>query len=86
MAPGEIVSAPGAREHPASPGASGQDDSGLREKLQAEVARYAPPWLRDQLDDIDQLAWLRLDDALKKDVTRRRHLRGVAPRISPRVS
>ena len=37
-----------------------------RERLREQVARYCPAWLRDRLDDIVQVAWLRLDAAEKK--------------------
>ena len=43
------------------------DDAARRAQLRRQVSRYCPPWLRDKLDDIVQIAWLRLDEAGKKN-------------------
>jgi RNA polymerase sigma-70 factor (ECF subfamily) len=50
-----------------SPDSVALDDDALRQQLRASVARYCPRWLTDQTDDIVQVAWLRLRDALEKD-------------------
>jgi len=39
------------------------DDGELRDRLQRAVIRFCPPWLSGQLDDIVQIAWLRLAHA-----------------------
>ena len=38
-----------------------------RDFLREQVTRYSPPWLRDRVDDIVQIAWLRLEEAGKKN-------------------
>jgi RNA polymerase sigma-70 factor (ECF subfamily) len=43
------------------------DADALRQQLRANVGRYCPRWLSDQTDDIVQVAWLRLRQALEKD-------------------
>jgi RNA polymerase sigma-70 factor (ECF subfamily) len=43
------------------------DEDALRNQLRANVARYCPRWLAEQTDDLVQVAWLRLRDALHKD-------------------
>ncbi len=42
-------------------------EADLRARLAGQVARYCPAWLRDQLDDIVQIAWLRLQQAHERD-------------------
>jgi RNA polymerase sigma-70 factor (ECF subfamily) len=42
-------------------------DDALRRRIAAEVARYCPVWLRASADDIVQAAWLRLDEARRRD-------------------
>jgi len=49
----------------------GSTDGDLRRRLHAEVVRYCPSGLRDRVDDIVQLAWMRLEAAGKKDARNR---------------
>ncbi len=42
-------------------------EDALRRRIALEVARYCPGWLRPSADDIVQAAWLRLDDARRRD-------------------
>jgi len=39
----------------------------LRERIRRDVARFCPPWLRNEIDDIVQVAWMRLEAARGKD-------------------
>jgi len=43
-----------------------EDATALRAYLYERVNRYCPPWLRDQVDDIVQLSWLRVTEAHAK--------------------
>jgi len=43
------------------------DDAVIRAKLHERVFRYCPGWMKDQVDDIVQVAWLRLHETLKKN-------------------
>jgi len=42
------------------------DDAELRLRLRQEVSRFCPYWLADHVDDIAQVAWLRLTAAQKR--------------------
>jgi RNA polymerase sigma-70 factor (ECF subfamily) len=42
-------------------------DGEIRARLGEQVARFCPAWFRDQIDDIVQIAWLRLQRAREKD-------------------
>jgi RNA polymerase sigma-70 factor (ECF subfamily) len=57
-------------------------DSAHREFLRKQVSRYCPPWLRDRVDDIVQVAWLRLDEAGRK----RERNRDPGPSLMSRVA
>lgn len=47
---------------------TGSTEAGeLRTRLAEQVVRFCPAWLRDQADDIVQIAWLRLERAREKD-------------------
>lgn len=50
---------------------SDSDNGDLRRRLHAEVMRYCPKVLRDRVDDIVQLAWMRLEAAGKRDARNR---------------
>jgi RNA polymerase sigma-70 factor (ECF subfamily) len=39
-----------------------EDAAALRAYLNDRVKRYCPPWMRDQVDDIVQVAWLRVTE------------------------
>ncbi len=39
----------------------------LRAALQQRVRRYCPAWMQDEVDDLVQIAWMRLDETLKKN-------------------
>jgi RNA polymerase sigma-70 factor (ECF subfamily) len=59
----------GSTPPPAGPGsevAPADQDGELRARLLEQVARFCPSWLRDQVDDIAQIAWLRLERAREK--------------------
>lgn len=43
------------------------DDAERRAYLGEQVARYTPPWLSARVDDIVQTAWLRVDEAGRKN-------------------
>jgi RNA polymerase sigma-70 factor (ECF subfamily) len=45
----------------------GTSDADLRERLAREVRRYCPARLRGSADDIVQVAWVRLDEARRRD-------------------
>jgi RNA polymerase sigma-70 factor (ECF subfamily) len=42
------------------------DDAALRARLHERVARYTPFWMKDAVDDIVQLAWLRLQKTVER--------------------
>ena len=44
-----------------------RSDDALRRALGREVLRYCPAWLRGSAEDIAQAAWLRLDEARRRD-------------------
>jgi len=46
---------------------SAEDDAALVAQLHERVFRYCPPWMKDQVDDIVQIAWLRLRKDLKEN-------------------
>jgi RNA polymerase sigma-70 factor (ECF subfamily) len=43
------------------------DAAALRARLRERVVRYCPRWMRDQVDDIVQVAWLRLEKTPRGD-------------------
>jgi len=43
----------------------------LRARLRAEIARRVPPWLRDQIDDLVQIAWFRVGQTAETDARQR---------------
>jgi RNA polymerase sigma-70 factor (ECF subfamily) len=52
---------------PGSPDADAGADEALRARFRQQVSRYCPSWLRDNVDDIVQDAWMRLKDAQKSN-------------------
>jgi RNA polymerase sigma-70 factor (ECF subfamily) len=52
---------------------SGSADEGeFRTRLGEQVARYCPAWLRDEAEDIAQIAWMRLERARESNERNRR--------------
>jgi RNA polymerase sigma-70 factor (ECF subfamily) len=44
-----------------------ESDSALRAQLHERVVRYTPFWMKDAVDDIVQIAWLRLRQTIEKN-------------------
>jgi len=42
-------------------------DATLRARLHERVLRYTPFWMKDEVDDIVQMAWLRLRETMEKN-------------------